>query len=192
MFIREGGMPDQAMWDSFFSPSLTLQKMGLNSGCRKIVDFGCGYGTFSIPAAQLTNGVVYAVDIDNEFLAECERRAKAAGLDTLRFEQRDFVLQGVALADNTIDYAMLFNILHAENPVKLLKEAYRLLLPLGKVGVIHWNYDPSTPRGPTMAIRPRPEQCREWMEQAGFEIIEPEIDLPPYHYGIVGQKPASS
>ncbi len=182
-------MPDQDMWESFFCPSATLQKMGLNRDCHKVVDFGCGYGTFSIPAAQITKGVVYAVDIDDGFISVCERKAKEAGLHTVICEQRDFILNGVSLADNTVDYAMLFNILHAENPVSILREAYRVLLPFGKAGVIHWNYDRTTPRGPSMNIRPRPEQCQAWIKQAGFELIQPHINLPPYHYGIVGQKP---
>ena len=191
MNIREGGMPNQEMWESFFSPLATLQEMGLNGDCHKVVDFGCGYGTFSIPAAQITKGTVYAVDIDDGFIAECERKAKEAGLNTVICEQRDFILNGVGLSDNVIDYAILFNILHAENPVSILQEAYRVLLPLGKVGAIHWNYDPTTPRGPSMNIRPRPEQCQEWIKLAGFELVKPYINLPPYHYGIVGQKPQS-
>ncbi len=182
-------MPDQDMWELFFCPSATLQEMGLNRDCHKVVDFGCGYGTFSIPAAQITKGVVYAVDIDDGFISVCERKAKEAGLHTVICEQRDFILNGVSHADNTVDYTMLFNILHAENPESILQEAYRVLLPFGKVGVIHWNYDPSTPRGPSMNIRPRPEQCQAWIKLAGFQLIRPHINLPPYHYGIVGQKP---
>ncbi len=59
----------------------------------------------------------------------------------------------------------------------------------GLVGIIHWNYDPETPRGPEMNIRPRPEQCRQWAEQAGFKITgDGIIDLPPYHYGMALKK----
>ena len=83
---------------------------------------------------------------------------------------------------------MLFNILHAEDPVGLLRETWRILQSGGKVGVIHWNYDPTTPRGPSMEIRPRPEQTQKWLEQAGFSLVEHQIDLPPYHYGVVGLK----
>ena len=37
-----------------------------------------------------------------------------------------------------------------------------------------------------MAIRPRPEQCCQWAEEAGFRLRAPGIiDLPPYHYGMV-------
>ena len=52
----------------------------------------------------------------------------------------------------------------------------------------NWNYDASTPRGPDMSIRPKPEQCRQWMVEAGFEAVIPFVDLQPHHYGLVGQK----
>ncbi len=43
---------------------------------------------------------------------------------------------------------MLFNILHAAESGALLAEARRVLKVGGKLGVMHWNYDPTTPRGP--------------------------------------------
>jgi len=82
---------------------------------------------------------------------------------------------------------MLFNILHNENPQSILSEVRRILRPAGRLGIIHRNYDSSTPRGLPMAIRPRPEQCIEWAEQAGF-LFERRCDLKPYHYGLVFQK----
>jgi ubiquinone/menaquinone biosynthesis C-methylase UbiE len=189
MSIRESGMPDQERWESFFNPITVLTELGIDSNCRKIIDFGCGFGTFAIPAAQISHGIVYAIDIDAQFIAECKHRAKEKGLRKVKCIQRDFILEGVNLPVNEVNFAMLFNILHAEDPVSILKEAYRVLSPLGKVGIIHWNYDASTPRGPSMEIRPRPEQCLEWMKSAGFVIQKPFINIPPYHYGIVGQKP---
>ena len=81
---------------------------------------------------------------------------------------------------------MLFNILHAESPEHLLEEACRVLVPGGRLGIIHWNYDSRTPRGPSMEIRPRPEECRDWAIKAGFRLLDPGIiNLPPYHYGMV-------
>ena len=57
------------------------------------------------------------------------------------------------------------------------------------LGVMHWNYDPTTPRGPSMDIRPRPEQCAEWALEAGFRLRDPGIiDLPPFHYGMSSEK----
>ena len=89
-----------------------------------------------------------------------------------------------------MDYAMLFNILHAERPDVLLAEAYRILSPGGILGIIHWNYDPTTPRGPSMDIRPRPEQCRDWAIKEGFRLLTPGIlNLPPYHFGMTLKRP---
>ena len=84
-------------------------------------------------------------------------------------------------------WIMLFNILHTKEPEKLLREAYRILQVGGKLGIIHWNYDLTTPRGPPMEIRPKPEQCIKWAESAGFNSSI-KYDLKPYHYGIVMEK----
>ena len=65
-----------------------------------------------------------------------------------------------------------------------------VLSPGGRSGIMHWNYDPATPPAPSMATRPRPEQCRAWAEQVGFRLAGPElIDLPPYYYGMVMSRP---
>ena len=103
---------------------------------------------------------------------------------------RDFVAAGTGLAGASVGYAMLFNILHAEQPHILLREAFRVLSPAGTVAVIHWIHDPATPRGPDLAIRPRPEQCQAWLQDAGFNLVKSLVSLPPYHFGIVGRKPA--
>jgi ubiquinone/menaquinone biosynthesis C-methylase UbiE len=150
------------------------------------VDFGCGYGTFAIPAARVVQGIVHALDIEPAMVAATAVKAKEAGLTNVRSEQRDFIADGTGLPDACVDYVMLFNILHAEEPFALLGEALRVLSRGGRLGIMHWNYDPTTPRGPSMAVRPRPEQCRAWAEQAGFHLEGPDwIDLPPFHYGIV-------
>lgn len=185
-------MPDTPLWDSFFQPHEILRRLQLRPTCRDVVEFGCGYGTFTIPAAQIVSGVVLAIDIEPEMVAATERRAAASGLGNVRTILRDFVTDGTGLLPESCDYAMLFNILHAEAPLALLAEAYRTLARGGILGVMHWNYDPSTPRGPSMAIRPKPEQCVAWSVQCGFELMEPGIiDLPRYHYGFAAHKPAT-
>lgn len=186
MKTRESGMPDEAMWEGFFTPDATLKKLGLTSGGADVADFGCGYGTFSIAAARITSGIVYAIDIDPTMLAATRTKAASAGLSNVRTEQRDFVVNGVGLPSSSVGYVMLFNILHAEEPQILLREAFRVLRIDGVLGLMHWRYDPSTPRGPSMAIRPRPEQLVGWATSVGFQPTdEGVIDLPPYHYGVV-------
>lgn len=189
MKTRESGIPDESMWSGFFSPEQTLVKLGLTGACRDIVDLGCGYGTFTLPAACMVQGVVHAFDIDPLMVASTARKAVDAGLHQVRVQMRDFMADGTGLPDDSVDYVMLFNILHCEEPDMLLAEAWRVLSYGGRLGIMHWNHDSTTPRGPSMAIRPRPEQCRHWAEQVGFQLAVPHpIDLPPYHYGWVMEK----
>lgn len=190
MKTRESGIPNESMWESFFDPVPVLEKMCLNAACRNIVDFGCGYGTFTIPAAHIVSGTVFAIDIEQDMIEAVQARADRAGLTNIRICLKDFMTEGSGLADASVDYAMLFNILHCEQPLALLEEAYRVLVSGGIVGIVHWNYDASTPRGPSMDIRPRPEQCKAWAEDVGFQAVDNGfVDLPPYHYGLRLEKP---
>ena len=161
--------------------------MGVDSTVEDVADFGCGYGTFTIPAARIIAGKIYAFDIEPEMINAVERKAKALNLDNVETVLRDFISKGSGLKNGSVDYVFLFNILHLEKPESLLKEAYRILKDGSRVGIIHWNYDPTTPRGPPMNIRPRPEQCKAWAESVGF-IFEKIFDLKPYHYGLVLRK----
>jgi len=185
MKTRESGMPDEQTWAGFFDPAQILAKLGLSAECKDVVEFGCGYGTFTVPAARIVSGTIYALDIETAMIKATQSKAAAGKITNVRACMRDFVAEGTGLPGESLDYAMIFNILHAESPLALLQEAFSVLAPGGKVGIIHWNYDPTTPRGPSMDIRPRPEQCRAWAERVGFRAISPGIiDLPPYHYGM--------
>jgi SAM-dependent methyltransferase len=185
---RESGMPQEELWSTFFDPPAILTALDLTGDVRDAVDFGCGYGTFTLPAARRIKGTLYALDIEPEMIAATMRKAKAAHLTNIVAQQRDFFAEGTGLEPQSVDYVMLFNLLHAEQPLRLLREAWRILTPGGRVGVIHWNYDPNTPRGPSLTIRPRPADCRRWVEEAGFVLVKGIIDLPPYHYGLCGRK----
>lgn len=190
MKIRESGMPEEPRWSSFFDPERVLGTFGIDKDTRDVVEFGCGYGTFTLPAARLISGIVFAFDIDPEMIATVQKKCELEGINNILSKECDFVAQGAGLPNDFADIALLFNILHIEEPVELLREAYRLLSPGGKASIIHWNHDPSTPRGPSMEIRPKPEQCIAWGKEAGFVFNPHEwFDLKPYHYGIQLRKP---
>ncbi|MHC5007280.1 MAG: class I SAM-dependent methyltransferase [Planctomycetota bacterium] len=190
MKIRDSGMPDEQTWGGFFNPQVVLDKLGLTARTGDVVEFGCGYGTFTIAAARIVSGVVHALDIEPEMIETTRARAAEAGLANIVPACRDFLADGTGLADAGADYAMVFNIMHLRQPLDLLHEALRTLTPGGLLGLMHWNYDPATPRGPALTIRPRPEECRRWAEQVGFEMaVEGQIDLPPHHWGMVLRRP---
>jgi uridine phosphorylase/SAM-dependent methyltransferase len=182
-------MPDELMWSGILRPEEVLRRLGLQAGCGDVVDFGCGHGTFAVPAARIVRGIVYALDIDPSMVAATQ--AKAAGLTNLHAYRRDYVAQGCGLPDRSVGYAMLFNLPHHEMPLDLLKEACRLLRPGGMLAVMDRNDEGEAPRGPSMDIRTRPEQWRASAIEAGFVPGEANpIELSPYHYGMKFTKPS--
>jgi SAM-dependent methyltransferase len=190
---RDSGMPIVEQWESYFDVAGVLDSLGCREAIGDVVEFGCGYGTFTIPLAQRTIGRVFALDIDPLMITATAERALRVGLKNVIVEQRDFAAQGCGREDASVGLVLLFNILHIEDPVSLLQEAKRVLRPEGMVGVIHWNYDARTPRGPPLDIRPRPEQCRAWGEEAGLHWIRDQA-LPGshWHWGMVFARPRES
>ena len=185
---RDSGMPAEEFWNSFFDAECMIEKLFGKDGCQgSAVEFGCGYGTFTFPAAKHTTGTVYAFDIEPDLIARLRARAKRDTILNIAAETRDFVAQGTGLEPGSQSHAMIYNLLHIENPDGLLREAARVLCPRGRLSIIHWRSDIPTPRGPSLEIRPTPEQCKAWLEAAGFHEIQ-EIDLREccrYHFGMV-------
>ena len=177
-------MPEREMWEQFFDSRHILTTVGVDKQTTDVAEFGCGYGTFTIPAAKIIKGKIYAFDIESYMIRLTKEEAEKQGLSNVETIQRDFMAEGSGLPDGSVDYVMLFNILHMENPAVLLREAWRIVKPGGRLGIIHWNYDLTTPRGPSMEFRPKPDQCVEWARMTGFADPK-QFDLNPHHYGIV-------
>ena len=168
-----------------------VERLGCTGPCGDVVEFGCGYGTFTIPAAGAVSGTVFAFDIEPDLVEQTNRKAREAGLSNVRAAVRDFLAGGTGLPDGAAGYAMAFNILHIEDPLALLREAHRVLAPAGRLGILHWRADIDTPRGPPPAIRPTPERCREWAEAAGFRAVAaPDLCCCSWHWGLVMEKVA--
>ena len=177
MKIRDSGMPSEDYWETLFDVPLILSRLGIDQ-CRDVAELGCGYGTFSIPIAHAISGTLYTFDVEPEMIARTKERG--AGLPIV-CEQRDIVANGFGV---NVDAALLFNILHCKEPVGLLRQAAKSLRVGGRVLVIHWNHG-ETPRGPSLDIRPKPEQLVEWAAEAGLHTEGGTIDLPPWHYGLI-------
>ena len=187
---RESGMPDETYWASFFDADAALEKLLGSRVDGNVIEFGCGYGSFTVPAARRAAGYVTALDIEPEMVDCVRQKATACNLTNIQAEVRDFVTHGTGVATASQVHAMIFNLLHLEQPVSLLREAYRTLQDGGVLSVIHWRSDIPTPRGPSLAIRPTPEQCRMWMAEAGFHAIE-SVDLQsccPFHFGLLARR----
>lgn len=184
MKLRDSGMPEEAYWETLLHPAEALDRLGMSNITGDAVEFGCGYGTFTLPLAARVRGTLWTYDIEPAMVARTRERAAAAGLRNIIVEERDLFEHGTGRPAGSIAAVTIFNLLHCEQPERLLTEARRLLAPGGILAVMHWVWDASTPRGPDLSIRPRPEQLRAWAENAGFATTTTEaISLPPYHYG---------
>jgi len=181
-------MPTEDMWASFFNVDLILSELQINSDINDLVEVGCGYGTFTIPAAKKISGDLYAFDIEEGMIEIVYQELKNRFINNVILEQRDILTQTTGLADNSVDYVMLFNILHHDSPIDFFIEAYRILRPNGKVGILHWRSDISTPRGPDLIIRPRPDQVLQWIIELKFSVEKEPVVIEPYHYGLVISK----
>ena len=97
-------------------------------------------------ASRLFDKVIVVISINSKktcLFSEEERFEMAkeclGNLKNVEAMLRDFIAEGSGLNDESVDYAMLFNILHLEDPISLLKEASRILRKDGRVGIIHWS-----------------------------------------------------
>lgn len=185
MKVRDSGMPEEARWNTFFNTNVLLSALSVDSQVVDLVEVGSGYGTFTIPAAKLIRGRLYAFDIEEEMIENLTLKIQHQQIDNILLEKRDILAHTTGLPANSIDYVMLFNILHHDSPLDFINEALRILKPGGKIGIIHWRSDIATPRGPELNIRPKPAQIMSWFDMHKFRVEKLPFIIEPYHFGLV-------
>jgi len=125
-----------------------LKHIGITEG-QDVLDFGCGHGNYTIPAARLVGegSIVYAVDEDELALDQLMNRVKLAGLKNVR----RIVPSGksrIDLDSESVDVVLLYDVLHyyyfpkGEDRRQLLREVYRVLKPDGLLSVYPTHLEP--------------------------------------------------
>ena len=99
MKARDSGMPEEQMWASFFDAPRMLAALGFTGIKGDVADFGCGYGTFTIAAANLTTATVFAFDIEREMIEATAHKAQSLGMHNVCAVHRDVIELGSGLAD---------------------------------------------------------------------------------------------
>ena len=184
MKVRDSGMPSQDYWETLLDVPRILDAFGFDAATGNVAELGCGYGTFTVPLARRIRGTVHALDLDPQMTAVTTERASAARLGNVSARTRDVLADGFGVSPGSCAACLLFNILHAEQPVAILRAAREVVQLGGLVAVVHWRSDIVTPRGPSLDIRPRPEQIVAWSADAGLMPAAPSFDLPPWHFGL--------
>lgn len=107
-----------------------LKEVGIKPGFR-VLDYGCGPGSYIIPLAALVgeSGKVYALDIHPLAIRKVQNIAskkKLANVETILSDCQ------TALPDNSLDAVLLYDIFHhLSDPDGVLKELHRVLKPDG-------------------------------------------------------------
>ena len=115
-----------------------LKRIGLKSG-QTVVDFGCRVGHYTIPAAKVVGdeGIVYAVDKEQQALNELEQKATGLNLKNIIKINTSGQLQ-IEIEDNSIDMVLFYDVLHyhgKKDRESLYAEAYRVLKQDGLLSV---------------------------------------------------------
>ena len=161
------------------TPEQCLRDAGVTAG-QTVVDYGCGPGLFTFPAAEIAGaeGKVYAVDIEPRMTALVANRASELGSRNVTA----LLNEGVApLPPDTADFLILAQVLHypddTEDRVAMARDVARLLKPGGRALVVEWTPDDASNRIP-------PEEVARIFGEAGLKAGEPR-PLGPRQYAVI-------
>jgi len=164
---------------------LIWEKAGLKNP-SVVVDIGAGTGFFALLfSAKMKKGTVYACDISDEMLSWLEEHLPPESkgrVIPVKMEE-----SSVPLPADMADLVYMINLHHElEEPLRIIREALRLLTRGGKLLIIDWKKE-KTPEGPPVEIRVTEETIESQMLKAGFRDIM-KYSVLPYHHFLVGEK----
>jgi SAM-dependent methyltransferase len=189
-------MPDAEWWEALWpQPEKVLADLGIEPG-MDVVDLCCGDGLFTAPLTRTARHVV-AIDIDSEMLDAARSRIAAAGAANCEFVEGD-AYAVVELVHGPVDFVLMANTFHGvPDKLRLARAVETILKPGGRFAIINWHQHPreqttvlGQPRGPRTEMRMSPADVATTVEPAGLKSIGV-IELPPYHYGAIFEKPST-
>jgi len=121
-----------------------LRRIGVKKG-QTVLDFGCGYGAYTIPVAVIVGeqGKVYALDKDKEALDALLQREESAGLKNIDRMATSGELE-IGLTNGSVDVVLLFDVFHSfyfpktEDRRRLLVEIRRVIKPSAFLAISVW------------------------------------------------------
>lgn len=146
---------------------------------------GSGYYTFRI-APNVPQGRVYAVEVQDEFVASLETRKKSSG------RQNVTVVKGGEkspnLPDASVDLAIMVDVYHELSyPKEMLQTLYAALKPDGKLLLLEYRAeDPSVPIKELHKMSVA--QANKELAAAGFALHKRGNFLPIQHYLLYGKR----
>ena len=94
-----------------------------------VMEFGCGTGSTAITHAPLVTHIL-AIDISSKMIEIAQRKADAAGVENVTFEQA--TIEDFSAPDQSLDVVLGLSILHLlENKEAAIAKVHRMLKPGG-------------------------------------------------------------
>lgn len=153
-------------------PEGLLSASGLRQGMT-VVDYGCGPGFFTLPAAEIVGpeGLVYAVDVEPRMVSLVAARAAESAPDNVRalLNETGAAPLGEAVADFAICALVMHYYDDHDGRVGLARDLGRLAAPASRVLLVQ--RQPDGPRGPSHGISF--EETSAIMAEGGFECDGP-------------------
>lgn len=187
-------MPTAGWWDALWpNPAGVLEAVGLRRDMAAI-DLCCGDGWFTLPMSKVAASVV-AIDIDRNMLEAARDRLAAAGATNCEFVEGD-AYELARHMRGPADFVLMANAFHGVPDQPRLADAIgKALKPAGRLAVVNWHQrrrEETTilgePRGPKSELRMSPQQTIASIEAGGL-IFAGLVELPPYHYAVIMERP---
>jgi SAM-dependent methyltransferase len=192
-FFEGTEMPTAGWWEALWpDPAIVLAAVGMTTG-MDVIDLCSGDGWFTLQIAKIARHVV-AVDIDGDLLDVARYRLTESGVSNYDLVEGD-AYELASLAPRPADFVFLANAFHGVPDRPRLARAVReALQPNGRFAIVNWHQRPreettilGEPRGPKTELRISPEQTIESVEAGGLKLLR-QIEVPPYHYGVIFQR----
>jgi len=128
---------EQARWNEWLRGHIkeVLAGIGIEEN-QRVLDFGCGSGAYTIPAAKLVGekGKVYALDKDARALETLKESVRKEGLENVKTILSSDLK--ISLEEKSADVVLLYDVIHLiEDRARLFAETYRILKPDGFVSI---------------------------------------------------------
>ena len=156
-----------------FPPNELLKMLSIKS-TDMILDLGSGSGYLTIPAAQMIDGFVYALDIDHKMLDVLESKTAAANISNIKLVQGR--TDSIPLPDDSIDIVLASLILHEVQPLsETIQQIKRVLKKGGQFLCLEYEKTEGSTDGPPMHIRIPSSVMEQELINAGFMITRKEF-----------------
>ena len=170
----------------FVNPIEVLDKLNLKDDMI-VADFGCGSGGWVIPLAKkLEQGIIYAIDVQEEMLSALESKLKVENIQNVRKILSNIEdNKDLKLSPLSCDLILMTNLLfQVEDKKQVFKQANRILKQKGKVLVVDWNKD--TVLSPDQKSVSQ-DEVKKIAQEFDLELKK-EFSAGDYHYALVFEK----